>query len=519
MRNKLEALLETQPHLGDSLPPQAPLPLMPGQIVDDKYEVERILGVGGMGVVVSAMHLELGERVAIKAMLREVAASRDTATRFSREAKAVARMKCEFVAHVLDVGKLPDGTPFMVMEHLEGETLAACLDREGELPVEVAVDTLLEACVAIAEAHRLGIVHRDVKPANLFLSRDAEGSEVVKVLDFGISKSDENIGITCTSGPMGTPGYMSPEQLRSASSVRATADIWSLGVVLFEMLTGELPYEVTSFADFCANVLVSPPLAPRVLDPSIPEALEDVILRCLRRDPAERYANVLELARALAPFASDGGRALVARIELIGAPPSDPGQLAAPRAPARRTSSLPRSTPATLTSMRGRSAAASQVPDLDDKASEDTSTTPVAWPSGSTESSAGLEVPSRRRSRGVVIAGAVLVAIASLVAGSVLVARAPTSIGEVAVAAERAEAKALAARETSSDVAPVKIGPPHAPETVVTAEPKTPPAVQATPRGTTRAVPPPGLRGRLPTASPAPSASAPRRFEDFGGRK
>jgi serine/threonine protein kinase len=499
-------LLDTQTHSGDSFrPPVAPLPLMPGMVLLDKYEVERVLGVGGMGVVVSAMHLELGERVAIKAMLTEVAASRDHATRFAREAQAAARIKSEFVARVTDVARLPDGTPFMVMEYLEGETLATYLDRHGPLPVETAVDTLLEACVALAEAHRLGIVHRDIKPANLFVARRPSGGDILKVLDFGISKSDENVTITRTSGAMGTPAYMSPEQLRAAGTVRPSADIWSLGVVLFEMLTGELPYQASSFADICALVLVSPPRTPRSFDPAIPQALEDAILRCLQREAADRFPNILALARALAPFASENGCDLIDRVEVIGNSRASLASIDDAPISGRRTfSSLPRITPRSLgvASARAARAANSEAP----RAGSLTPTT-----------DASLEPPRSRTTPriwlGATIGGALLVG------ATWLAFRQPAVELEAAPSSMQAPSRPAAAPASTTE------------PTTTTTPASTPANAASSVASSAASASVARASGRPRHDAPASSASAPAprtspppaasgvKFDDFGGRK
>jgi serine/threonine protein kinase len=223
-----------------SEPQPLTLPFAPGDIIADKYEVVGVLGSGGVAYVISALHLELGEMVALKFLRPESLAHEDVVARFASEARAVARIKSEHVAHVFDVGTLPDGAPFIVMEYLEGKDLADVLAERRKLPVKVAVDYVLQACEALACAHAAGIVHRDIKPENLFLTQQAGSVERVKVLDFGISKS-AMAGLEQPNGkrfahtmlPMGTPGYMSPEQIRACGAVDARTDIWALGCVLF----------------------------------------------------------------------------------------------------------------------------------------------------------------------------------------------------------------------------------------------------------------------------------------------
>src|SRR3954454_18638740 len=216
-----------------------------GRVLAGKYRIERVLGRGGMGVVVAAHHIHLDEKVAIKFLLPEAVANAEVLGRFVREARAAVRIKSEHVARVSDVGTLEGGEPYMVMEYLEGSDLAEWLLQRGALPVEQAVEFLLQASEAIAEAHALGIVHRDLKPANLFVVRRADGLLSIKVLDFGISKvTDASMAAgaaTSTLALMGSPLYMSPEQMESARTADARSDIWSLGVILYELLTGACP--------------------------------------------------------------------------------------------------------------------------------------------------------------------------------------------------------------------------------------------------------------------------------------
>src|SRR4051794_37656982 len=202
-------------------------PVKEGELLAGKYRVDKVLGVGGMGVVVAAHHIQLDDRVAIKFLLPETLGNGDAVMRFAREARAAVKIKSEHVARVTDVGTLENGAPYMVMEYLEGGDLAAWLQDRGRLPVELAVDLLLQACEAIAEAHAIGIVHRDLKPANLFVARLPGGVQSVKVLDFGISKmtgfsaSGGESSATKTSALLGSPLYMSPEQMRSSKDVDA----------------------------------------------------------------------------------------------------------------------------------------------------------------------------------------------------------------------------------------------------------------------------------------------------------
>ncbi|WP_437280010.1 protein kinase [Sorangium sp. So ce375] len=277
-----------------------------GDVLAGKYRVERVLGQGGMGLVVAARHTHLHQLVAIKVLLSS--ATPEAVERFLREGRASVRIRSEHAARVHDVDTLPSGAPFMVMEYLDGRDLAAVIATEGPQPIAQAVGYVLEACEAIAEAHAHGIIHRDIKPANLFLTRAADGSQTIKVLDFGISKAltDEaggpELALTKSSALLGSPLYMSPEQMRASHRVDARSDIWSMGVVLYQLLTARIPFPSDTFGELILKVNGDPPdpIAQVRTDLLLP--LEGAIYRCLEKDPARRFANIAELARAIAPF-------------------------------------------------------------------------------------------------------------------------------------------------------------------------------------------------------------------------
>jgi serine/threonine-protein kinase len=285
----------------------------PGDLIVGKYRIERLIGRGGMGAVFAAQHELLNQRVALKLLLGELADSKEASVRFLNEARAAAQIQGEHVARVLDIGQLPTGAPFMVLEYLEGADLAAVLHQRGPLPVVEVADYALQALDALAQAHAAGIVHRDLKPANLFLTRRHDGTSLVKVLDFGISKNLASAGpqgMTSTRAVLGSPEYMSPEQLRTPREVDARTDLWSFGVILYELLTGHMPFTGESLAELFVQILERVPPPVRTLRPDIPLGLEMVISRCMTRDPNGRYANVSELAAELMFFASEQTRAL-----------------------------------------------------------------------------------------------------------------------------------------------------------------------------------------------------------------
>jgi serine/threonine protein kinase len=293
-------------------------PVQEGDVLDGKYRVDRVLGVGGMGIVVAATHIHLNQRVALKFLLPAAVGNREVIERFAREARAAVQIQSEHVARVTDVGTLPTGSPYMVMEYLEGTDLAQAIEKGGPMPVTQAVGYVLQACEAIAEAHALGIVHRDLKPANLFLARRPGRDPMVKVLDFGISKtSDAATGLTQTSSVMGSPFYMAPEQMMSSKDVDARADLWALGVIAYELLAGKTPFAADTMPEVVYNVTQRDPAPVRELRPDVPEGLAEAIARCLARDRAQRYPNVARLAAALAPFGPPRSDVSVERISRV----------------------------------------------------------------------------------------------------------------------------------------------------------------------------------------------------------
>jgi eukaryotic-like serine/threonine-protein kinase len=304
------------------------VPVAVGDVLAGKYRVERVLGAGGMGIVVAAEHMQLRRLVAIKFVLPDSLGSHEAVERFLREARAVVRLRSEHVARVIDVGTLANGAPYMVMEFLEGWTLGAILEHESLLPFDRIAWYIIQACEALAEAHSLGIVHRDLKPENIFLTRSVSGAPLIKVLDFGVSKMESLMGtrgLTRTAALMGSPLYMAPEQMRSARDATPRSDIWALGIVLYQLVTKHLPFDADSIPELCLKVALEPPIPLLSRRPDVPPALEATIRRCLERDHARRFANAAELATALEPFAPPEARATVEQARLIvrGSRPSD----------------------------------------------------------------------------------------------------------------------------------------------------------------------------------------------------
>jgi serine/threonine-protein kinase len=416
-----------------------------GDIVGGKYVIEHLLGQGGMGAVYLARQERLDRRVAIKFLhAASGGVNPEAHARFEREARAAAVLESEHVTRVLDVGHTDDGAPYMVMEYLQGEDLSAALERRGTLPPAEAVDAVVQACDAIGEAHQRGIVHRDLKPANLFIARRSNGTAIVKVLDFGISKAQgvgAGVALTSTSALVGSPLYMSPEQIREARTVDGRADIWAIGVILYELLTGATPFVSEAFGELCALILTAPPGPVRALRPEVSPALEGIIHRCLQKDPAQRFANVADLVTAL--------RAAERIPAFTPAPPASAPQMSAALPAAARTG--------------------------DGVANTHASTLP--------------------RNRGPLIAaGAGVVAIA--IAGALVLGRARSEVSA------RPAAASLTAPAAP---APASSETPRSPPTTTTAAPPPEPVTTVTPPAP--ATPTPGQGADTPMAATASSAS------------
>lgn len=287
----------------------------PGEVIEGRWRIESELGEGGAGYVVKALDLERSELVALKFLLPSAAKDPELVQRFHREAKAASMLHSAPAIRVFEVREIEGGRHVMAMELLEGRDLGQIIEQEGRLEVTRAVDFLIEAMDAVAEAHSLGIVHRDLKPANLFICEDEHGSTRVKVLDFGISKvKSASARLTRTASLLGSPEYMPPEQLQGAKNVDARCDIWALGIILYELVSGQLPFLANNEAMLTVNICTRSPAPLSTTLPDAPEGLEGVILRCLEKHPKERFQSVADLAEALAPFAGNHGKSMIAQI-------------------------------------------------------------------------------------------------------------------------------------------------------------------------------------------------------------
>ncbi len=290
-----------------------------GDVFAQKYRIEQCVGRGGMSAVYCAYHEILNQPVAIKLLLPEIAASEASVARFINEARSSARIRSEHVTKVYDIDKLPSGNAYMVMEYLDGSDLDSLLLNQGPLEVEICVDYVLQALEAIAQAHALGIIHRDLKPANLFLANSPDGSSIIKVLDFGISKASTGpvSSLTATNTMLGSPSFMSPEQVRSSRSVDHRSDIWSLGVCLYQLLTRVMPFNGDNFGEVFASILETTPPPPSSIREDIPPEIDAIVAKCLERNRDQRYCNAAELAAALEHLANPSNQGFAKRIDRI----------------------------------------------------------------------------------------------------------------------------------------------------------------------------------------------------------
>ena len=291
--------LETASPLNDPLA----LPTS-GEIVQARYQVRHELGRGGMAVVLAAYDAVLERDVALKVMLPQLVNSPEAVERFVNEARSLAKLESPHVVRVLDCGRLRTppscaGLPFMVLELLRGEDLYSVAAREGGLSPERVVRYALQACAGLHAAHTQGIIHRDLKPENLFLALDAEGNECLKVLDFGIARSQSRRALTRNRVGLGSPGYMSPEQVQGEAEVDARTDIWGLGVVMYELLAHQPAFMGDDPHTLCARTLTAEIVPLAALRPDLPAALIDAVARCLEREPGRRFGSVAELTQAL----------------------------------------------------------------------------------------------------------------------------------------------------------------------------------------------------------------------------
>jgi serine/threonine-protein kinase len=295
-----------------------------GQILNGKYRLLRLLGQGGMGAVYEAQHVDTGRRLAVKVIHRELINDAILA-RFEREARAAGAIETQHIAEVIDAGKdAASGTPYLVMEYLEGEDLQHLLERLGPLPPDLALRIAAQACLGLAKAHEASVVHRDIKPGNIFLARREEGEIIVKIVDFGIAKikaaqlgQGEGTGLTRTGTIVGTPLYMSPEQARGLREIDHRTDVWSLGVVLYHALAGHPPHEeALSFGDLIAAILGKPARPLQEAAPWVPAEVAAVVQRAMAPEPGDRFPTMMEMHAALKALLPEG--AALSEAQMVG---------------------------------------------------------------------------------------------------------------------------------------------------------------------------------------------------------
>ncbi len=304
-----------------------------GHVLDNKYEVQKLLGKGGMGAVYEAKHLLIGRRVAVKFVHSEYAGNKEVLQRFQQEARIAGQLGHPNICEVTDIGYAPDGAPYMVMPYLDGETLSDAM-QQGQVAVSRALDIMDQLLSALGAAHEAGIIHRDLKPENIFLVHAGDRRDFVKILDFGISKvvsADPALkALTMTGVVMGTPYYMAPEQARGSKHVDHRSDIYSAGVILYELLTGRKPFEAETFNELIIKIATEPFAPPRSLRADIPQAVERVVLKAMARESADRFPTIAELREALIQRAGDTGLDLPLHLtRQLGTPSQDAAASAA----------------------------------------------------------------------------------------------------------------------------------------------------------------------------------------------
>jgi serine/threonine protein kinase len=279
--------------------------LVSGDIVAERYRIGPVIGAGGMGIVYKAQHVELGTSVAIKVIRPDIAQNSSLWRRFAREARALAALHNKHVVRVHDAGTLPSGLRYLVMELLDGTDLRRLLSDQGTIPVPTAVDHVLQVCSALGDAHRLHIIHRDIKPENIFLARFRACDPTIKLLDFGVARFLDDAGqLTVPGRGMGSPRYLSPEQLQNPGSADQRSDLWGVGLLLYELISGLSPFHDMNTAQVCLTIVQGPIPSIDARRPELPRALSDAIMRCLEIDPARRFQSADELSAALEPFSS-----------------------------------------------------------------------------------------------------------------------------------------------------------------------------------------------------------------------
>jgi serine/threonine-protein kinase len=278
-----------------------------GQLLDNKYRIVRLLGEGGMGAVYEGENVRIHHRVAIKVLHPNIAADSGARERFEREAQAAGRIGSEHIVEVFDLGELPSGARYMVMEFLAGEPLSARVASQGRIPPAFLAPLMLQLLDGLGAAHQAGIIHRDLKPENVFLQRAKSGHDFVKIVDFGVSKFSALSGgsamsMTRTGAVVGTPYYMSPEQVKGQKNIDHRSDLYSAGIVLFECVTGQLPFQAETFNELIFKIALEPPLDPEVAVPGLDPEFARIVRKSTAREANDRYQTATEFAQAIADW-------------------------------------------------------------------------------------------------------------------------------------------------------------------------------------------------------------------------
>lgn len=493
------AVVDRHGNLQASLVPSDGVPA-PGDVIAGKYVVEGLLGVGGMGIVVAARHRALGTPVAIKLLIAaDEQFQGEAKVRLIREARAAAALTSDAFVRVYDVDEDTRGRPFIVMERLEGADLGETLQFRGTLSVAEAAAVVVQACRAIAEAHRVGIVHRDLKPSNLFVTRRGDGSAQIKVLDFGIAKSlrPEELGqqtLTGTRTALGSPAYMSPEQVRDPRKVDARTDVWSLGLILYELLTGRVAFSASTLPGVCAAIVADAPAAPSQLRPELPLELDAVVLACLEKERERRLQSADDLRLRLAPFAAETlefARLLpVSALPHTLALPGSPEEFAAPSVESE-PAPLPRSVPPAVLGRhvvsheRTLQSAAPTEPLLA-VATLAEGTTPLA--------------PAVHRRRRIALAGLILLVLGGVAVGALFLYRAPAQVEARADAPASSSERGLAPAGADES----SISPSGADEATAAADPSRGQKSSTSSSGADESTPP-GKALARPPSTPSPA--------------